>query len=186
MSERIRIVGLDPGSRLTGFAVLEAPSRQVYRPADFRVVDAGILKPSGQLSLIERIGHMHEALYELLAQWQAHFIGIEKAFVGVNAASAIKLGEARGALMTAARRHRLPIFEMTPNQVKKTVTGAGHAEKKQVSLALRTLIQFEHGHLPFDVSDAVAIALTLGLSLHGLLPAPSSITRKVKTHDATR
>ena len=83
----------------------------------------------------------------------------------MNASSALKLGEARGAIVSAVRRRGLSVFEITPAEVKRTIACAGAASKEDVSRAVTALLGFERGKLPFDATDAVAIALACGLNL---------------------
>ncbi len=179
MASTFRILGIDPGSQVAGFALIEAPRKNVYIPQDFRIIEAGALRAQANQPLSERIGHMHEALFKMASEWDPDVCGIEKAFVGVNISSALKLGEARGALITAVRRAQVPVHEITPTRVKKTITGQGHASKQQISLALKLLLRFEQGKLPFDVSDALAVALSLGLCFHEF-SLPSQVPARPK------
>lgn len=184
MAGTFRILGIDPGSQIAGFALIEAPRKNVYIPQDFRIIEAGALRAQAGQSLTERIGHMHETLFHMAKDWTPDICGIEKAFVGVNISSALKLGEARGALITAVRRSNVPVFEVTPTKVKKTITGQGHANKQQISLALKLLLRFKQGKLPFDVSDALAVALSLGLCFHEFsLNSAASRSKKGATLD---
>ena len=160
----IRIIGIDPGSRIAGFAVIESRKPVPYRPSDFMILGAGAIKANPKLKYDERIGFLHEALYGLVAEWKPTICAIEKSFVGVNPNSSLRLGEARGALISAMHRHLIPIVEVTPTRVKSTIAGHGQATKEEVSLALKALLNFERGKLPYDVSDALAIALCHGMT----------------------
>ncbi len=164
------ILGIDPGSKVAGFAVLQVPDTHAFQPRHFKIVDAGSLKADLKQSHAERIGYMHEALYGLIGEWRPDICVMEKAFTGLNHQSALRLGEARGALIAAVRRHGIAVEEITPTAVKKTVAGSGHATKEQIALALQMLLQFNRGSLPYDVSDAVAIALAYGMSLSLVRP----------------
>jgi crossover junction endodeoxyribonuclease RuvC len=159
------ILGIDPGSRVVGFGILRAKVRRPRMPRDFEVIDAGVIKANADLSLPERLGLIHEAVHGLAAEISPTHCAIEKAFHGANAATAIKLGEARGAILAAARRHKLTIFEITPAEVKRTIACKGNATKEDVCHAVSNLLGFDRGKLPFDASDAVAIALACGLNL---------------------
>lgn len=159
------ILGIDPGSRVVGFAILRARVARPRMPRDFEVFDAGVIKAKDGLSVPERLGLIHEAVHVLASEVSPTHCAIEKAFHGVNAASAIKLGEARGAIVAAARRHKLPIFEITPAEVKRTIACTGAASKEDVCRAVTNLLGFERGKLPFDATDAVAIALACGLNM---------------------
>ena len=160
------IIGIDPGSRVVGFAILRAKVAKPRMPRDFVVVDAGVIKTNVDLSMPERLGHIHDAVHGLTAELSPTHCAIEKAFYGVNASSALKLGEARGAIVAAVRRHGLAVFEITPAEVKRTIACAGAASKEDVCRAVTALLGFDRGKLPFDATDAVAIALACGLNLN--------------------
>ena len=163
-SEHIRILGIDPGSRITGFGILQVP-RGPVNFSNIRLIAVGTLKSKTSLSATERTGYLHEAVYGIAVQYSPHICVIEKAFTGINPFSALRLGETRGAMIAAVRRLGIEVAEITPTQVKKTITGQGHADKEQVAAALRYLLAFDRGKLPADASDAVAIGLSYGLSL---------------------
>jgi crossover junction endodeoxyribonuclease RuvC len=134
-------------------------------------VDAGVLRTDAKDSHADRLGAIHEMLNHLIGELQPDHFAIERAFVGVNISSALKLGEARGALISAAQRHSLTVSEITPAQVKRIVAGQGAASKESVALAMKTLLGFDRGRMPHDVTDAMAIALChgLGMASAGLL-----------------
>lgn len=159
------ILGIDPGSRIVGFAVLRGKIARPRMPRDFEITDAGVIKTRSELSLCERLGIIHESVFGLAAELGPTHCAVEKAFHGVNAASAIKLGEARGSIIAAIRRHSLPIFEITPAEVKRTIACKGSASKEDVCRAVSALLGFELGNLPYDASDALAIALACGLNM---------------------
>ena len=141
-------------------APMQTPS---YHLSQFRTLEAMALKADLSLPSHERIGYLHHTLYQLLEKWKPHVMVIEKAFHGKNSATTLKLGEARGALMTVAYRHKLPLIEIPATTIKRSITGQGLASKEQVSLAVQTLLRFSRGKLPYDVTDALAIALCYGL-----------------------
>lgn len=172
--DSVRIIGIDPGTLVAGYAVIEGPARLRFQPRDFEILDAGALKSRSSLPVTERLGYLHESFHDLASRWQPGFCAIERAFVGNSAGSALRLGEARGAITSAVRRLRIPVHELTPGTVKKTIAGNGRADKEQISRALALLIGFHQGDLPFDVSDALAIALCFGLSYS----APRTPTRQ--------
>jgi crossover junction endodeoxyribonuclease RuvC len=137
-----------------------------------------VLRASVDLEMPARLGEIHSALYDLAVELAPTSVGIEKAFHGVNSSTAIKLGEARGALISAVARLGLPIAEITPAQVKRLIAGHGAATKEQVYQALQGLMGFNKGRLPHDASDALAIALTVSLSLTpGLTKSASAQSR---------
>jgi crossover junction endodeoxyribonuclease RuvC len=150
---------------VTGYAFLQGKKAMPVLPSDFVVMDAGVLRTSPEIPHLERIGMLHEAVYELMKQHQPKVCVLEKAFHDKNASTAIKLGELRGCYVAASRRLGIDVKEITPAEVKKTVTGNGRTEKEGVAAAVRTLLNFDRGHLPHDVTDAVAIALCYALQL---------------------
>lgn len=165
MSRFPRILGIDPGTRVIGFALLGANKVRPLSPRDWLVLDVGVLRASETVAMPSRLGEIHNALFDLAAELGPTSVAIEKSFHGVNSSTALKLGEARGAILSAMGRHRLPIYEVTPAQVKKIVAGNGAASKEQVYLSLQALLGFDKGRLPHDASDALAIALTASLAI---------------------
>lgn len=159
------ILGVDPGSRIAGYAFIQAKCATPRLPQDFRILDAGVLKADPALDYARRIGLLHEALHLLIADYEPDVCVLEKAFAGKNISSAMRLGEVRGAFIAAAARFGVVTAEITPAEVKKTLTGNGRADKEQVSLTLKTLMGFERRGMPHDVSDALAISLCFGLKL---------------------
>jgi crossover junction endodeoxyribonuclease RuvC len=175
MTQFPRILGIDPGSRVVGFALIGAKKTIPRVPADWKVLDAGIMRANASLAMPPRLGELHSALYDLIRELEPTSVGIERAFHGVNAQSAIKLGEARGALIAAIGRHSLPVHEVTPAEVKRVVAGHGAASKDQVYRALQALLGFDKGTLPLDASDALAIAFAV--SLKAFLPEAATNRR---------
>ena len=159
---RQRILGIDPGSQVTGFCLLHGGALQNLK--DYRVLDAGVIRPKKSLSHSERVGHIHMAVHQLILEHQPSICVIEKGYTGINHNSALKLGETRGAIIAAARREDTPLAELSPSHVKKTVTGQGNASKELIADTLVRLLGFQKGSLPFDVTDAVAIALSYGIT----------------------
>lgn len=159
------ILGIDPGTRTVGFAFIRARTAHPVLPRDFAIVEAGVLRADPDLPYGERIGLLHATLHDLLVEREPDVCVLEKAFFDKNASSALKLGEARGAFIAACARAGVPILEITPAEVKKTITGNGRAEKEQVSLSLKVLMGFDRGRLPHDVTDALAISLCFGMKL---------------------
>ena len=171
----IRILGVDPGSRVVGFALLESIKSVAIGPRDWRVVDAGVLRAPTELSMPERIGALHEAMFDLVCELKPTHAAVEKTFHGVNSSSTIKMGEARGALVSAISRCRVPVTELTPAEIKRLVGGSGAATKEHVSQSLQSLLGFQRGSLPLDASDAVAIALTASMQIMSVTPKSSVV-----------
>jgi crossover junction endodeoxyribonuclease RuvC len=154
-----RIIGLDPGANCVGFAIIEAQRANPFHPRDFKILDAGSLRTPRQASHADKIGLIHDAVFLIAEKWAPNRGVIERAFFGVNHHSALRLGEARGSLIAALRRLKIPVHEIAPAAVKKVIAGDGRATKEAVNLSLKMQLGFELGRLPHDVSDAVAIAV---------------------------
>ncbi|MGH8289190.1 MAG: crossover junction endodeoxyribonuclease RuvC [Steroidobacteraceae bacterium] len=148
----MRILGLDPGSRRTGYGVIER------RGADWVHVVHGCVTVTGASdSLPERLRVIFESLRELITTHGPGEVAIERVFVNRNVDSALKLGQARGAALCAVPKG-LPVFEYAPRAIKLALVGSGAAEKVQVAHMIRTLLGLE-GRLAPDASDALAVAV---------------------------
>jgi crossover junction endodeoxyribonuclease RuvC len=149
---RLCILGLDPGSRRTGYGVIER------RGADWVHVTHGCvtLAPAEQ-SLAERLRVIFESLRELIAKHAPEEVAIERVFVNRNVDSALKLGQARGAALCAVPKG-LPVYEYAPRAIKLALVGSGAAEKAQVAHMIRTLLGLQ-GRIAPDASDALAVAI---------------------------
>ena len=147
----MRILGIDPGLRITGFGVIEkAGNRLCY-------VTSGCVK-SGQGELALRLKLILDGLAEVIAQSRPHEVAIEKVFVNVNPRSTLALGQARGTAICAAVLAGLPVAEYTALQVKQSVVGKGHAKKDQVQHMVRRLLALPGDPSP-DAADALACAI---------------------------
>jgi len=154
----IRILGLDPGSRRTGYGVIER------RGADWVHVAHGcVTVPGVEESLAERLRVIFEGLRELIASFTPGEVAIERVFVNRNVDSALKLGQARGAALCAVPKG-LPVFEYAPRAIKLALVGSGAAEKEQVAHMIRTLLSLQ-GRIGPDASDALAVAVCHAHSL---------------------
>jgi crossover junction endodeoxyribonuclease RuvC len=147
----VRILGLDPGSRITGYGVVDANGRGV------RYVASGCIR-AGSGGMAGRLLSIHRYVTELVATHDPDEIAIERVFMHRNPDSALKLGQARGAALCGACHGGAPVFEYAPRAVKQTVTGRGGAEKTQVMHMVKTLLVLQ-GRLSADAADALAIAV---------------------------
>ena len=149
---RIRVLGIDPGLRITGFGVLDKTgSKLVY-------VTSGCIKTPAAGNLALRLKSILEGLREVIASVAPDQIAIEKVFVNTNPQSTLLLGQARGTAICAAVLHELPIAEYTALQVKQAVVGNGHAAKEQVQDMVKRLLQLTGDPSP-DAADALACAI---------------------------
>jgi crossover junction endodeoxyribonuclease RuvC len=150
--ERVKVLGVDPGTAVTGWGVVEPAG------ASFRCVASGALALPSRLPLPERLLRIHTAVRELLREHEATALALEKAFVAVNVQSAFRLGEARGAVLTAAAAASVPVFEYAPAHVKLTVVGYGRAGKDQMVRGIALRLGTPEVTRP-DEADALALAL---------------------------
>ncbi len=148
----MRVLGLDPGSRASGFGLLEF-SGGVSLPLEY-----GVWRPpAGKLS--GRLRHLFLEASDFLSRNRPDAVSIETVFAGKSIASAVALCQARGVLLLASALAEVPVFEYEPLTVKKTVTGYGRAEKPQIRSMVVSLLPGLPGRLPLDAADALAVAL---------------------------
>jgi crossover junction endodeoxyribonuclease RuvC len=155
----IRILGIDPGSQVTGFGVIQQEGGR------YSYVASGCIRLSSY-EWPHRLKYLFEGLVEVIANYQPSIAAIEQVFVYKNVASALKLGQARGAALVAMTSANLIIKEYSARAVKKAVVGYGAADKQQVQQMIRALLQL-NGLPPTDAADALAIALCHGQNARG-------------------
>ncbi|HHJ36297.1 MAG TPA: crossover junction endodeoxyribonuclease RuvC [Gammaproteobacteria bacterium] len=151
MIAKTRIIGIDPGSRCTGYGVIDSDGfRHNY-------IASGYLKIKGD-ELPERLGSIFNQVAGVIEQWQPQSMGIEQVFVNKNVDSALKLGQARGAAICACVNAQLPVDEYTPRAIKKAVVGNGSADKQQIQQMMKILLKLDF--VPqSDEADGLAIAV---------------------------
>lgn len=158
MVEHIRIIGIDPGSRCTGYAVIDSDGfRHHY-------INSGHIIIKGE-TLPMRLGMIFKEISSLIDQWQPQTMGIEQVFVNRNVDSALKLGQARGAAICAGVNASLSIGEYTPRAIKKAVVGSGSADKMQIQQMMKILLKLDF--VPqSDEADGLAIAICHANHIH--------------------
>jgi crossover junction endodeoxyribonuclease RuvC len=152
VKQAIRIIGIDPGLRRTGWGVLDISGSRLS------FVAAGTVRPDDRLPLAERLCLIHDGLAKVLEEFSPDEAAVEATFVNRDAAATLKLGQARGVAMLVPARAGLSVAEYAPNAVKKTVVGAGHAEKEQIRMMVTMLLpraKFDTD----DSADALAVAI---------------------------
>ena len=152
-NEPVRIIGLDPGLRRTGWGVI------VSDGARLRWVAHGVVAPPETAPFSERLLHLLEQVGAVCAEHGCDEAAVEEVFVNVNPSSTLKLGHARAAVMLAPARAGLPVAEYSPNLIKKAVVGAGHADKSQIAFMVKRLLPTA-GEVKADAADALAVAIT--------------------------
>lgn len=148
----LRLIGLDPGLRRTGWGVIDMAGHRLTYVAD------GVVSSDDSLPLAARLVELYDGLGAVLTEFQPDEAAVEETFVNKNPVSTLKLGMARGVVLLAPAKHGLAVAEYAPNQVKKTIVGAGHADKTQVQVMVRHLLP---GALATkaDAADALAVAI---------------------------
>ncbi len=153
----MRILGIDPGTGIMGFGVVDVDSDKAH---NFALVDAGVITTPPHTPHDERLEDIYNSLNEIIKATKPDAFSIERLFFVRNITTAMSVAEARGVALLAARQHKLPIFEYTPMQIKQTLTGYGKADKKQVQEMVRVQLGLKEVPKPDDCADALATAMT--------------------------
>lgn len=148
----MRVIGIDPGSRITGYGVVEKKGSFLLH------VDNGCLTTKKESPLPDRLLQIYESLMETIERFQPQAIAIEEVFFSKNVASALKLGESRGVALLAATQKKIPIFEYSTREVKQAITGYGQATKEQIQQMVQRLLKLPEV-AQVDASDALALAI---------------------------
>ena len=146
------ILGIDPGSLVTGWGLVELESNQLRHKSH------GVIATSAAVSLAERLRQIYRALHEIIEQSQPTAVSLEKVFFSRNAQSALKLGQARGVALLAAAEHRIGVAEYSAAEIKVAVVGYGRATKEQVQKMVNALLGVR-GAMRADAADALAAAI---------------------------
>lgn len=151
-TELIRIVGIDPGLRRSGWGVIESDGVRLS------YVASGFVASTNDEDLAYRLREIFEGLSGMLASFKPQEAAVEETFVNENARATLKLGQARGMAMLAPAMRAMRVYEYPPNLIKKSVVGAGHADKKQIQMMVKMLLpKATFGNA--DEADALAIAI---------------------------
>src|SRR5258705_728063 len=149
----IRILGIDPGLRRTGWGVIESCGNRLT------FIGCGSVEPPDNLPLANRLLAIHQGLTRVLGDYQPAEAAVEQTFGNKDGVATLKLGQARGVAMLSPAMFGISVAEYAPNRVKKTVVGAGHADKNQILMMLKILLPKAEPKSP-DAADALAIAIT--------------------------
>ncbi len=158
----IRILGIDPGSRITGFGVIDSDGQK-----SSHVAHGCLALDSG--SLAERLRRIFEGIDRVVQSYRPEEMAVERVFMYRNADSALKLGQARGVVLVAGALADLPVFEFTPAEIKLAIVGLGRADKVQVQHMVKVLLRLDAAPPP-DAADALAVALCHGHTRAAPLP----------------
>jgi crossover junction endodeoxyribonuclease RuvC len=162
MGQAIRIIGIDPGLRRTGWGIVECLGNSLH------FVASGTIRSDDKADLASRLCQLHDGLAEILHAHMPHEAAVEQTFVNTNAAATLKLGQARGIAMLVPARTGIRVAEYAPNAVKKAVIGVGHGDKKQIHMMVKVLMP----KATFDTDDAAdALAIAICHSHHRMSAA---------------
>jgi len=171
-----RILGIDPGSRKTGFGIIELDKQKIHHVINGRL-------QVGDGDFADRLKQIFEGLTDIIERYQPDMMAIEKVFLHKNADSALKLGQARGAAICAGVSQNLSVHEYTATQIKKAVVGNGHAKKEQVQYMMSVILNLPEVPVE-DAADALACAMThanfaaVGGQQNSKLPAGMRTSRR--------
>lgn len=153
----LRILGIDPGMQITGYGCVELAERAT----EPTLVEAGVIRLTAKQSIESRLLELHDSLDELIGELSPQHLVVEKLYAHYkHPRTAIIMGHARGVILLVGQRHGLPITHLPSTEVKKAVTGHGHASKEKIQLAIQSQYRLAAPPSPPDVADAIAIATT--------------------------
>jgi crossover junction endodeoxyribonuclease RuvC len=148
----VRIIGIDPGTALLGFGVIDAPDEP-------ELVDFGVVETTADIAMEHRLRGLYEAVQELLDRYHPDVMAIEQLLFARNVTTAITVGQARGVALLAAAQAGVQVVEYTPSQIKHAIAGYGKAGKQQMQEMVRMLLGLEYPPHPDDAADALAVAI---------------------------
>jgi len=149
----MRVLGVDPGTLTSGYGIVAEEDHKLFHVA------SGGISPSAKQPFPKRLKKIYEELEKIIEKYRPHAVVVEDLFVSKNMKSALKLGHARGVAILAAMNAGVPVFEYAPLEVKQAVVGNGKAEKKQVQLMVKMLLELPKAPHPADAADALAAAI---------------------------
>lgn len=150
----MKVIGIDPGTGITGFGVIEFTSHSA------RLVDAGVIRTEAHTPIEQRLEIIHDEISQIIQQNQPDIAAIEKLFFARNVTTAFAVSQARGVVILALQRAGIAMHEYTPLQIKMAMTGYGRATKQQIQEMVRILLKLDSVPKPDDCADALAAALT--------------------------
>lgn len=151
----MRILGIDPGTGILGFGVIDVDGR-----AKSTLVDGGVIRTPANQPDSDRLQTIYDELHEIITEFKPTHMSVEKLFFAQNVTTAMSVSQARGVVLLCGKQHGLELYEFTPLQIKQAVTGYGKADKKQIQEMVRVLLGLKDIPKPDDAADAIACALT--------------------------
>ncbi|HET7060237.1 MAG TPA: crossover junction endodeoxyribonuclease RuvC [Candidatus Saccharimonadales bacterium] len=156
----MRILGIDPGTGILGFGVIEADNNTA------QLVDAGVIRTPAKEDDAVRLQTIFEEVSDIIAQSKPTVMSVEKLYFAQNVTTAMTVAQARGVVLLAGQQAGLEIYEYTPLQIKQALTGYGRAEKKQIQEMVRVILKLKTVPTPDDCADALAAAITHSMTKH--------------------
>jgi crossover junction endodeoxyribonuclease RuvC len=150
----MKILGIDPGTGILGFGVIEKKSSKLS------MLDAGVIRTPSDQSDSKRLKTIYDELTEIIKQNNPDVMSVEKLFFAQNVTTAMSVSQARGAVLLCGEEYNLKIFEYTPLQIKQSITGYGRADKNQIQEMVKTILRLDSIPKPDDCADALACAIT--------------------------
>lgn len=155
----MRILGIDPGTGILGFGVIEADKNEA------QLVDAGVIRTPAKEDDAVRLQTIFEEISDIIAQSKPTVMSVEKLYFAQNVTTAMTVAQARGVVLLAGQQAGLEIHEYTPLQIKQALTGYGRAEKKQIQEMVRVILKLKTVPKPDDCADALAAAITHSMTM---------------------
>lgn len=155
----MRIIGIDPGTAITGFSIIEREKGEI------KLLDYGCIRTSSSLSPATRLNQIAQDLETILKQWKPQLASVEKLFFNKNVKTAMSVSQARGVILQKLIENKVEENEFTPMQIKAAVCGHGKADKKMVQKMVQVILRLKNIPKPDDAADAIAAALCLAQSI---------------------
>lgn len=156
----MRILGIDPGTGILGFGVIDVDGR-----GKAALVDGGVIRTPVHQADSDRLATIYGELHEIITELKPTVMSVEKLFFARNVTTAMSVAQARGVVLLCGKQHGLELHEFTPLQIKMAITGYGKADKKQIQEMVRVILGLEVAPKPDDCADAIAAALTCAQSV---------------------
>lgn len=156
----MRILGIDPGTGILGFGVID-----VTPGGKISLVDAGVIRTPVKQADSDRLETIYDELHEIIEANKPQVMGVEKLFFARNVTTAMSVSQARGVVLLCGKQHKLDLYEYTPMQIKMAVTGYGKADKKQIQEMVRTMLGLKEVPKPDDAADALAAAICCSMNM---------------------
>ena len=150
----MKILGIDPGVAIVGYGILEDNNKTL------QLITSGCILTSPKNKHPERLAAIAQGLKKIIKKYKPDILAVEELFFCKNVKTALKVGEARGVILTTAMENNLPIYEYTPLQVKQAITGYGRADKNQIQQMVKVILNLSETIKPNDAADALAVAIT--------------------------